>query len=94
MAKLFDLKFDHFISKVAIQALYAVSLVILTIGSAYGIYTCIQELLVLFRPRFLFAIIGITTGYFLVLILIRLMLEDRLVKYQMAEDIKEIRKKL
>ena len=94
MKKLFDLKFEHLISKAAIQVLYVTSLVILTIGSAYGIYTCIQELLVLFRPRFLFAIIGIITGYFLILVLIRLVLEDRLVKYQMAEDIKEIRKKL
>ncbi len=39
-------------------------------------------------------IIAVVGSYLILLLLLRVLVEDRLVKFQMAEDIKEIREKL
>ena len=87
MDKLFDFKFDHLISKTVLKVLYAILVALLTIGAVVGVLQFAND-------GFLVAIIGVVVGYFIILLLLRVLFEDRLVKFQMAEDIKEIRAKI
>lgn len=87
MDKLFDFKFDYLITRTVLKVLYVVFVALLTIGVFGGIVFYARE-------GFLPGIIGVVVAYLIVLLLIRVLFEDRLVKFQMAEDIKEIRKRL
>lgn len=87
MDKLFDFKFDYFISRTVLRVLYAIFVAILTFGVVGGVLYYASE-------GFLVAVIGLVIGYLIILLLLRVLFEDRFVKFQMAEDIKEIRKKL
>jgi uncharacterized membrane protein YdjX (TVP38/TMEM64 family) len=87
MDKLFDFKFDYLISRTVLRVLYAIFVAILTFGVVGGVLYYASE-------GFLVAIISLVIGYLIILLLLRVLFEDRFVKFQMAEDIKEIRKKL
>ena len=88
MDKLFDFKFDHLITKTVLKVLYAILVALLTIAAVVGFLQFASE------PGQLLGIFGVVIGYFIVLLLLRVLFEDRLVKFQMAKDIKEIREKL
>ena len=84
MDKLFDFKFNHLITKTVLKVLYAILVALLTIAAVVGVLQFASD-------GFLVAIVGVVVGYFIVLLLLRVLFEDRLVKFQMAENIKEIR---
>ena len=87
MDKLFDFTFDYLITRTILKVLYAIFVALLTIAAVVGVLQFASD-------GFLVAIVGVVIGYFIVLLLLRVLFEDRLVKFQMAEDIKEIREKL
>ena len=87
MDKLFDFKFDYLITRTVLKVLYAILVGILTIGAFVGILSFASD-------GFLVAIIAVVIGYLITLLLLRVLFEDRLIKFQMAEDIKEIKNKL
>lgn len=87
MYELFDFKFEYLITKTILKVLYAILVAFLTIGAVVGALRFASE-------GFWVAIIGVVIGYLFILLLLRVLFEDRLVKFQMAEDIKEIRAKL
>ena len=87
MDKLFDFKFNHLITKTVLKVLYAILVALLTIAAVVGVLQFASD-------GFLVAIVGVVVGYFIVLLLLRVLFEDRLVKFQMAENIKEIRAKI
>ena len=87
MKNLFDFNFEHFISKSVIKFLYFIFVGLLTLGAVLGVVAVIQQEIPV-------AILGIVAFYFIVVLFLRVLFEDRLVKFQMAEDIKEIRAKI
>ena len=87
MDKLFDFKFNHLITKTVLKVLYAILVALLTIAAVVGVLQFAND-------GFFVGIIGVVVGYFIILLLLRVLFEDRLVKFQMAENIKEIRENL
>ena len=87
MYELFDFKFEYLITKTILKVLYAILVASLTIGAVVGALRFASE-------GFWVPIIGVVIGYIFILLLLRVLFEDRLVKFQMAEDIREIRAKL
>ena len=87
MDKLFDFTFDYLITRTILKVLYAIFVALLTIGVFAGVIFYARE-------GSLPGIIGVVIAYLIVLLLIRVLFEDRLVKFQMAEDIKKIRENL
>ena len=86
MKDLFDFKFEHFITKTVIKVLYAVFVAISALVCAVGFYSN-------FKDSFWLSL-AFVFGFYIVSLLLRVLFEDRVVKFEMAEDIKEIRKKL
>ena len=87
MDKLFDFTFDYLITRTILKVLYAIFVALLTIGVFAGVILYARE-------GSLPGIIGVVIAYLIVLLLIRVLFEDRLVKFQMAEDIRKIRENL
>ena len=87
MDKLFDFKFDYLISRTILKVIYAIFVALLTVGVFVGYVFIVRD------GNFA-GIIGAPIAYFIILLLLRVLIEDRLVKFQMAEDIKEMRKNM
>jgi hypothetical protein len=87
MDKLFDFKFDYLIAKTVLKVLYAILVALWTIATFVGV-------LVFASKGLLGEIIAVVGSYLILLLVLRVLVEDRLVKFRMAEDINEIRKNL
>ena len=82
--KLFDFKFDHSISKTVIKVLYVTWVVLMTIAFIVLTFLFVIE-------RFLASNAALLIIYSRTLLLLRLFVENWLVRFQMAQDVKEIR---
>ena len=83
----FDFKFERLITKDIVKIVYVFGIALGTIGAVFGVFVGFDY----------FGWVGIGAslwGYFIFLLLLRLFSENSLVKFQIAEDIKEIRAKL
>lgn len=84
MGVLFDFKFDRLISKTLIKVLYAIFLALPVIYVSY--------LVLIGEPRTGFNyLIWSTLGYPIYWVLVRVICENWIVRFLMAEDVKEIR---
>lgn len=84
MGVLFDFKFDRLISKTLIKVLYAIFLALPLIYVSY--------LVLIGEPRAGFNyLIWFTLGYPIYWVLVRVICENWIVRFLMAEDVKEIR---
>ena len=80
----FDFKFERLITKDIVKIVYGFGVALGTIGAVFGVFVGFDY----------FGWVGIGAslwGYFIFLLLLRLFSENSLVKFQIAEDIKEIR---
>ena len=80
----FDFKFELLITKDIVKIVYGFGVALGTIGAVFGVFVGFDY----------FSWVGIGAslwGYFIFLLLLRHFSENSLVKFQIAEDIKEIR---
>ncbi len=91
---LVDFKFEKLIAQKVIRVLYAVVFALLTLYVVVGVIAVV----ITFRDSgtpilALLAVAGVILLYFFVLLLTRVWYESMIIRFQMAEDIREIRKK-
>ena len=91
---LVDFKFEKLIAQKVIRVLYAIVFALLTLYVVVGVIAVV----ITFRDSgtpilALLAVAGVILLYFFVLLLTRVWYESMIIRFQMAEDIREIRKK-
>ena len=91
---LVDFKFEKLIAQKVIRVLYAFVFALLTLYVVVGVIAVV----IAFRDSgtpilALLSVAGVIFLYFLVLLFTRVWYESMIIRFQMAEDIKEIRKK-
>ena len=91
---LVDFKFEKLIAQKVIRVLYAIVFALLTLYVVVGVIAVV----IAFRDSgtpilALLAVAGVILLYFFVLLLTRVWYESMIIRFQMAEDIREIRKK-
>jgi hypothetical protein len=91
---LVDFKFEKLIAQKVIRVLYAIVFALLTLYVVVGVISVV----IAFRDSgtpilALLSVTGVILLYFLVLLFTRVWYESMIIRFQMAEDIKEIRKK-
>jgi hypothetical protein len=91
---LVDFKFEKLIAQKVIRVLYAIVFALLTLYVVVGVIAVV----IAFRDSgtpilALLAVAGVILLYFLVLLFTRVWYESMIIRFQMAEDIREIRKK-
>jgi membrane protein YdbS with pleckstrin-like domain len=91
---LVDFKFEKLIAQKVIRVLYAVVFALLTLYVVVGVIAVVIAFRDSGTPLLaLLAVAGVILLYFLVLLFTRVWYESMIIRFQMAEDIREIRKK-
>jgi hypothetical protein len=89
-----DFKFEKLIAQKVIRVLYAVVFALLTLYVVVGVIAVVIAFRGSGTPILaLLAVTGVILLYFLVLLFTRVWYESMIIRFQMAEDIREIRKK-
>ena len=91
---LLDFKFEKLIAQKVIRFVYAIVFALLTLYVVVGVIAVV----IAFRDSgtpilALLSVAGVILLYFFVLLLTRVWYESMIIRFQMAEDIREIRKK-
>ena len=92
--ELFDFEFEKLIAPKVIRVLYAIVFALLTLYVVLGFIAVIIAFRDSGRPLLaLLAVAGVIIFYFFSLLFTRVWFESMIIRFQMAEDIREIRKK-
>ncbi len=91
---LVDFRFEKLIAQKVIRVLYAIVFALLTLYVVVGVIAVVIAFRDSGTPLLaLLAVAGVILLYFFVLLLTRVWYESMIIRFQMAEDIREIRKK-
>jgi|688.fasta_scaffold75256_3 hypothetical protein len=92
--ELVDFKFEKFIAQKVMRVLYAIVFALLSLYVVVGVIAVIIAFRDSGTPLLaLLAVAGVIVFYFLSLLFTRVWYESMIIRFQMAEDIREIRKK-
>ena len=92
--ELIDFKFEKLIAQKVIRVLYAIFFTLLSLNVVIGVVAVVIAFRDSGTPLLaLLAVTGVIILYFLVLLFTRVWYESMIIRFQMAEDIREIRKK-
>lgn len=93
--ELLDFKFEKLIAQKVIRFVYAIVFALLALYVVVGVIAVVVTFRESGAPLLaLLAVAGVILLYFISLLLTRVWYESMIVRFQMAEDIREIRKKL
>ena len=91
---LVDFRFEKMIAQKMIKVLYAIAFALLTLSVIVGVGAVVLSFRNSGTPLLaLLAVAGVVLLYFLVLLFTRVAYESMIIRFQLAEDIREIRKK-